>query len=263
MRSLDDLISLIDSPGIDKDPARDVIRAAPDLSYDDAYRLQFAVKQKRVAAGDRVAGYQASFTSASAQKFAPTMPVPMVGTLLGSLVRNDGATVELDSDFVVVESEIGVVMKRDLVGPHVSPLDALASIEGFFPAIEIAPVRPGVLEGKWSNQHMIAVQKAVGGYVILGSTITSPRNIDIRCEGVVISFDGQPRASAAAVEAMGSPLNVVAAVANKLANYGGSLKAGQFLITGSIPAPQRILPTDRRATVECTRLGQVSVQFAR
>jgi 2-keto-4-pentenoate hydratase len=249
MRSLDDLIPLFDAPDIDKEPALDVLRVAPELTYDDAYRLQFAIKQKRVKAGDSIAGYQASFTSAGAQKMVPTMPVPMVGTLLRSLIRNDGATVELDSDFVVIESEIGVVMKRDLAGPNVSPLDALAAIEGFFPAIEVAPVRPGVLEGKWSNQHLIAVQKAVGGYVVLGSTITSPRDIDIRLEGVVVSFDNKVRGSAAGVEAMGSPLHVIAAVANKLALYGHQLKAGQILITGSVPSPQRILPADQFSRV--------------
>ncbi|MFQ8433607.1 hypothetical protein, partial [Amaricoccus sp. W119] len=45
----------------------------------------------------------------------------------------------------------------------------LASTEGFLPAIEVAPQRPGVIEKKYSFAHMIAVQKSAGGYVVFGS----------------------------------------------------------------------------------------------
>jgi 2-keto-4-pentenoate hydratase len=263
MADLEMMIAHIDRPGIDSELDLDIIRIAPDLSLDDALRVQLGAKRRRVAAGDAIAGYQASFTSAAAQKMVPTMPPPMVGTLLASLIRPDGAAVGFDADLTVVECEIGMVLRRDLAGPHVTPIEALAAVEGFFPAIEVAPVRPGVLEGKWSNQHMIAVQKAKGGYVVTGSKLTSPANFDPRTEGVVVSVDGVPRASAAGVEAMGSPTNVLAAVANRLAAAGEWLRAGQIVITGSLPPPQRVGPGNAFAEAEFSRMGRVSVRFER
>jgi 2-keto-4-pentenoate hydratase len=104
MVDFEGLIDLIDRPGVDRSPSFDIIRSAPDLSLVDALRVQLGVKSRRVAAGDAIVGYQASFTSASAQKWAPSMPPPMVGTLLRSLMRTDGDVIELDEDPTYIES---------------------------------------------------------------------------------------------------------------------------------------------------------------
>lgn len=262
MKSLEELVNFIDRPGIDKHVENDIIKVAPDLSLSDALRVQIGAKKRRVADGDSIAGHQASFTSAAAQRMVPSMPVPMVGTLLASLIRSDGDEVALDAEVTAIESEVGILMKRDLKGPHVNPLQALAAVEAFFPAIEVAPIRPGLLEGKWSNQHIIAVQKAQGGYVVLGSKLTSPRQFDPRLEGVAVGVDGKHGASATGIEAMGSPLVVLAAIANRLAEVGEYLREGQVVITGSLPPPQRVGAGNRFAEVEFTRLGKVSVRFA-
>ena len=261
--SFEKLLDILDRPGIDKDVSQDIIKISPELSLDDAYRLQIASKRRRVQAGDRIAGYQASVTSAAAQKALPGIPAPMVGTLMQSLMRHSDATVTLDADINFIEPEIGVLLERDLTGPNVTALDVLAAAAGFFPAIEVAPVRPGVLEGKWSNQHVIAVQKAPGGFVIVGSKLTAPCDVDVRLEGMVVTIDGQTRASAAGVEAMGSPLNVVAAIANRLSLYGECLRAGMIVITGSLSTPQRVSQGVVDARVEFTTLGSVCVRFSR
>ncbi len=261
MQYIEALIDYIDHFGSDRDAAADILLFEPTLDCDTALKVQIGLKRRREAAGDVIVGHQASFTSASAQKLVPGMPPPMVGTLLRSLMRTDGDTVTLDGDPAYIEAEIGVLMKRDLQGPGVTPMQALAAIEAFLPAIEVAPLRPGVLEGKFSNQHLIAVQKASGGYVFTGTRLTSPSTFDPRLEGVVISIDGRARASAAGVEAMGNPLSVVAQVANRLAAAGEWLRAGQIVITGSLPPPQRLAPGEREARAEFTRLGSVSVRI--
>jgi 2-keto-4-pentenoate hydratase len=125
----------------------------------------------------------------------------------------------------------------------------------------VAPVRPGLLEGKWSNQHIIAVQKAEGGFVVCGPRLTSPADFDPRVEGVVVSVDGKARASAAGVETMGGPMNVLAAMANRLAAAGEYMRAGQIVITGSLPSPQRVGPENVFAEAEFSRLGRVTVRF--
>lgn len=262
MQDLESLIAHLDRPGIDKDPAEDIIRIAPDLSYDDAFRLQILTKRRQVERGDRVVGYQASLTSSGARKAMPHIPSPMVGTLLASLVRPEGAIVELDDELNFIEAEIAVLMKADLSGAHVTAADVLFAAAGYFPAVEVAPVRPGLLENKWSAQHLVAVQKAAGGYVIPGSKLTKVDGIDLRLEGAVTSIDGEVRGTACGVEAMDSPLNVVAAVVRRLATAGEGLKAGQFVMTGSLPAPQPIRKHNRCARVEFTRLGSVELRIA-
>ena len=261
MPSFEELLAILDQPRGDRQ--NDVGLLSPDLTIADAYRLQFAVKAARVAAGDRIVGRKAAFTSLSVRKQFPEFPAPLVGTILASHLREDGATIDLnaDSGITFVENEIGALMKRDLEGPGVTPLQALAAIEGFFPAIEIAPMNGGMLEGRRTNQHIIAKEKADGGYVIFGPTLLTPGQIDVRLEGSVMSINGEARGSGAGVEAMGSPVNVVAAIANRLAEYGEKLRAGEVVITGSLSGPARAVKGDRDALAEFTRLGRVTVRF--
>lgn len=262
MTTFDELLDHLDKPGVDKRLEHDIIRLAPEITYDDAFRLQLASKQRRIAEGDRLIGYQASLTSSGAQRAMPHIPAPMVGSLLASLARPEAAIVTLDDEVNFIEAEIGVLIKRDLEGERISAADALSAVEAYFPALEVAPVRPGVLENKWSAQHLLAVQKAPGGYVLFGSRFTSPNGFDLRIEGAITSIDGEVKGSACGVEAMGNPLNVVAAVVRRLAIAERGLKAGQIVMTGSLPAPQIVKAGNRSARVEFTRLGSVEVRLA-
>lgn len=261
MATFAELASHIDQPGIDGDPSRDIVKIKPDITQEEALAVQLAVKRRREERGDRIVGHQASFTSAGIRKLFPDAPRPMVGTLLSSMVRPSGEAVTLDCDEAFIESEMALVLGRDLEGPDLSPTEILAAIEGFLPAIEVAPLRPGVLEGRYSWPHSIAVQKADGGYIILGNRITPARGIDPRLEACLVSVDGEERAAAAGYEAMGNPLAVVAAMAAKLHAIGERLRAGQVILTGSLAPPQRVSAANRCADVEFATLGRVSVRL--
>ena len=204
MANWDELIEHLCQPGVDGDPAHDVLKLQPDLTLDQALALQLAVKRRREGEGDRIVGHQASFTSAGVRVMFPDAPRPMIGTLLASLMRNSGDEVVLDCERTFIESELGLILKRDVEGPNVARSEVLAAIEGFVPAIEVAPLRPGSLERAYSYQHMIAVQKAKGGFVVLGSKITAPHAIDPRLEGCLVSIDGEAKAGAVGFEAMGN-----------------------------------------------------------
>lgn len=262
MPDLEALVSHIDQPGIDKDPALDIVKVKPDITQVEALAVQLAVKRRREAEGDRIIGHQASFTSAAMRSIFPDAPRPMVGTLLASLARESGEQVELETSEVFVESEIALLLKKDLEGPALTASEILAATEAFLPAIEIAPSRPGVRAGLYSWPHMIAVQKAVGGFVVFGPRLTSPRAFDARLEGCLVSVDGEVRAGAVGYEAMGSPLTVVAAVARGLHAVGEKLRAGQVVMTGSIAPPQPVTAAHRQAQLEFQTLGSVSVRFS-
>jgi 2-keto-4-pentenoate hydratase len=220
--------------------------------------------KKRVAEGDSIVGYKASAVRGDAARQRPGVPVPSIGTLLRSQLRSDGDTVPIDAkegiDFV--EPEVLVLLKRDLTGPGVSPMDVLAATEAFFPSIEIAPMPPGFRELKWSHNHIIVDMKRTGS-VVIGHQGVSPDGIDLRLEGIVGRLDGEVKGSATACTVMGSPLNVVAAIANDLARFEMGLKAGQIIQTGSIIEPmQAKRGVTREALVEFTRIGSVKIRFS-
>lgn len=262
MVSFEDLVAHIDQPGVDQSPSRDIIRLKPDITQAEALAVQLAVKRRREAQGDRIIGHQASFTSAGIRTIFPDAPRPMVGTLLASLARESGERVELDVSEAFVESEMALVLKKDLEGPDLTATEVLSAVEAFLPAIEIAPLRPGVREGLYSWPHIIAVQKAVGGFVIFGSRLTSPKRFDPRLEGCLVSIDGEAKVGAIGFEAMGNPLVVVAAVARGLHAVGEKLKAGQVVMTGSLASPQVVTAENRYAQLDFQTLGAVGVQLA-
>lgn len=261
MIGMNALVEHIDRPGIDGDLAADIKKLKPDITEAEALAVQLAVKRKHVTNGDRIVGHQASFTSSAVRNLFPDSPHPMVGTLLESITRPDGDEVDLDTDLVVIECEIALLLGRDLEGSGLLPSDVLRATDAFLPAIEVAPLR--FTSGpRCSWMHQIAVQKAKGGYVVFGSKFTPARGIDPRLEGCLVSIDGQPRASACGFEAMGNPLSVVAAMAAKLAEIGEKLHAGQFIMTGSVTPPQRVKRgNDRVAFLQFATLGGVTVRL--
>jgi len=262
MATIEELITHMDQPGIDADPSKDISLIKPNITWAEALAVQFGVKRRKVAQGDKIIGHQGSFTSLSVREMFPDSPFPMLGTLLASLAREDGDEVELDTDKVFIESEIAVLLKKDLEGPNLTQTDVIAAVDAFLPAIEVAPLRPGVMEKKYSWAHCIAVQKAVGGFVVFGPKLTSPKGFDPRLEGCIIHMDGEAKAGATGFEAMGNPLHVVARLAAAAHEAGEKLKAGQIIMTGSIAPPQIISPTNKIARLDFQNLGSVSVRFA-
>jgi 2-keto-4-pentenoate hydratase len=85
--------------------------------------------------------------------------------------------------------------------------------------------------------------------------------IYLRLEGSVTSVSGAVKGSGTGVEVLGNPLNVVANMANQLAEFGLALKAGMVLMTGSLVSTGMTAEIGDDVMVEFTRLGRVSVNF--
>ena len=238
-------------------PYVDIIEKIPDLTWDDAYRLQFALAKRKIAKGDRLVGYKAAYTSRAMQQDRGVAG-PIIGSLMRSGSFEEGKPIKLrDSIETLAEPEIAVLLNRDLKGPGVTHEEALLAVEGIFPAIEIAEQTHG--GSKRSRQMGIAIHKSNGG-IMLGAPMSSPRGIDLRLEGMVISINGEVRGSATGVEVLGDPLSLVAVIANKIGDYGEMLEAGMILMTGSIVTATPVKPGDD-LTVEFTRIGSLHARF--
>jgi 2-keto-4-pentenoate hydratase len=239
-------------------PARDLLDESPDLSIDDAYRLQFALMRRRVKQGDRIIGYKAAYTTTAMQN-AYGVSGPSIGTLLKSLMLSEHQAIRISaSGKTSIEAEIAALLKHDLEGPGLTGHDVVRAIEGFLPSLEIAP--PSIGGARRSRQMGVAVHKSNIG-VIIGGPLTSPRGFDLRLEGAMVSINGQARGSGTAVEALGSPLNVIAYVGNLLANHGEKLHAGMIVMTGSVVPAVQVYPHDN-VVVEFNKLGRVRARFA-
>ena len=224
----------------------------------DAYRVQRDLVARLLADGDRVVGYKLGLTSAPMQRMFG-VDSPDFAPVLSSHVHPDGAEVAA-SDFIHprVEAEIALVLGEDLAGPDCSTLDVARATSGATPAIEIVDSRIAGWRIKLADT---IADLASSGAVVFGSTAVPVAGFDLRLAGMVFSRDGEMVATGAGAAALGGPLHATAWLVRTLAEFGDSLQAGQFVMTGALHAAVDIAP-GQLYRAEFDRLGPVSLRIA-
>ncbi len=188
------------------------------------------------------------------------LPDSTYGYLLESMILASGGSLDLAEVIAPkIESEICVRLGRDLAGPGVTAEDVLAAADAVRAAFEICDAR--IIDWKCPYPDFLA-DNGFSSRIVLGQSEWRPiREVDILGESVVLSKDGEAFAEGRGEMAMGSPAKAVAWLANKLADRGKGLKAGQLVMTGTLTP---ITPIERGATYVATfsTLGQVEQSFA-
>lgn len=254
---LTDLTDWLEERLAKPEPIPEILEQEPKLTTEEAYRIQMERMDRQVNRGDRIAGYKAALTSKAMQEESG-IGEPLLGTLLASRIFPEDQPISMTPFLVTtLEPELAVLLKGDLEGPGVTELDALAASAGYLPAVEIGDYRTGP---KARSLQQTLVCNTFNGGVVIGNTLTPAAGMDPRLEGMVLTHNGEVRASATAVEVLGHPMRSVAFMANKLAECGRSLRAGMLLMTGSIVRGIPIAAGDT-IEVEFTRVGRLSIRF--
>ncbi len=235
----------------------EVLGVFPGLTVSEAYRVQQGLIARRIEGGNRLVGYKAAMTS-QAMRDMVGHPEPVLGHLLAAGMLEESQPLAV-ADFVkpTVEPEVAVILKRGLAGPGVTRAAALAAIEGYAAAIEVGDIKTG--DNERSLQQTLVCNVMNGGQVA-GGMLVDKAGIDLRVEGMVLTINGEVRATATAAEVLGDPVNSVAFIANKLGELGGRLEPGMLLMTGSIVRGVPVSAGDR-VDVAFTRLGGVALRF--
>jgi 2-keto-4-pentenoate hydratase len=229
---------------------------AADLTLPQGYAIQRALEKALVERGDRVVGWKAGFTNAALQE-SYGVSEPVLAFLLASGVFASGDPVPA-SRFVSLglEVEMAFVMKAALAGPGVTAESALLAVEGARPAFELIDFR---MSGKPRGTDLVA-DGVLANAIVLGGPPTPVSGLDLSLEGVVYEENGQRVATATAAEVMGNPLNSLAWLANALGRMGGTIRAGDVVMTGSISKVFRPKAGDS-VRASFTRLGSVGCRF--
>ena len=239
-----------------KAPSPEIMEVFPDLSVDDAFRLQFALIDRRILQGETIIGMKAALTAKSMQEFFQVSE-PSPGYLTSDLLATAGEMAIGQWVMTIVEPEIAFILCHKLEGPGVTTVDVLHATEGVMAAIEIGHLRYGM--EKRSLQQFLAYN-TLNGAIALGHRMVALRDLDLRMEGMVMEVDGQPVGSGTGVEAMGDPVAVVAWLANTMARFERCLEPGMVIITGSIIKGAIVQP-GQHVRVEFTHLGAVEMEF--
>jgi 2-oxo-3-hexenedioate decarboxylase/2-keto-4-pentenoate hydratase len=227
-----------------------------------AYRVQDRVHAMLDAAGrGAVVGHKIGCTTRVMQDFLG-IANPCAGSVLASMAHRRSATLAFD-DFlhVGVECEIAVSLARDLP-PRATPhdIDEVArAIRAYLPAIE-------VVDDRWTDYRRVDTPTLIAddffhAACVLGEPVEASRAMDLAGVEGVMHVNGAAVGQGRGADVLGHPHAALAWLANALASRGRGLKAGQFVLTGSVVATKWVERGDR-VRVSLTQLGDASVEFA-
>lgn len=228
----------------------------PGVTEDDAYAVQRALVRRRMVGGGTLAGWKAGATNAGAMaNFGLTQAV--YGRLFAQMRLADGDS--LPAAALIhprVECEVAFVMARDLAGPGVTPEQALAAVEGACAAFEIVDART---EGWGAKMPEMIADNVFQARYLLGGLVPVA-GLDLAAIEVVLLKNGAEAARARGANVLGSPASSLAWMANRLAEHGHSLKAGDVVLAGSL-TPLVPCAAGDRLEAAFEQLGTVSVSF--
>src|SRR4029077_18162374 len=113
----------------------------PGITMADAYAIQKAWIEMKVAQGRTVKGHKIGLTSKAMQS-ALNIDEPDSGILLDDMFFADGGLVPTDRFIATrVEAELAFVMKARLSGPNCTMFDVLNATDLVVPALEILDTR--------------------------------------------------------------------------------------------------------------------------
>jgi 2-keto-4-pentenoate hydratase len=225
------------------------------LTLDDAYRIQLAMIDRRVAAGERQIGWKVGLTAkAIQQQFG--FHEPVFGCVLEMKQTGHifGATELINPGF---ESELCIRLRDGLKG-NVTAEQVRAAVEVIQPSFEIIETR-----GDFVRQIALALaDNAQQRSVVAGDPVPFTPAISLEQVLARVQLNGQEVAAARGSTVLGNPLNSIAWLSGKLGQYGRQLQPGDIVMTGSFV---RQFPLQRGdvAVAEFCGIGRVAVSIAK
>ena len=230
----------------------------PDVTYEDAYAIQLKTFDTRVRNGAVIVGKKIGLTSRAMQDQF-NIREPDYGMITDTMMAREGAPVPMSSLILPrIEPEIAFLLKEDLKGPGINAANVIEATEGVLPAFEVIDSR--YRDWKITVKDSIS-DNASAALMILGGVLTPVKDLDLRYTGLVLEKNGEVVSTGAGAAVLGNPAESVAWLANKLTEYGITLKKGEFVMSGSLVSAVKVeAGANLRATFD--RIGAVSVVFA-
>ncbi|EHL78895.1 2-keto-4-pentenoate hydratase [Bacillus smithii] len=215
---------------------REVVRLTseiPDLTPEQAYRIQEELVNLKLANGHRIIGPKMGLTSfAKMQQMKVNEPI--YGYVLDDMLIESGETVSF-SEFIhpKVEIEIAFFLGEDIEGPSVTSAQVMSATAYVAPALEI-------IDSRYKNFQFtlpdVIADNASASRVVIGNKLTpvSSLKTDLELIGAVLYINGELKANGAGAAILNHPANSIAALANMLARSGKKLQAGDIILAGAI-----------------------------
>lgn len=231
----------------------------PGFTPQDAYAVQLAWVEAKQAAGAKVVGKKIGLTSPKMQEMFHVNE-PDYGHLLDfMLIENQGNIPVSSLVQPKVEAEIAFVLRRDIRGPGVTTEAVLEATEYVLPALEIIDSR--FANWKITLPDTVSDNASSGRVVLNRAAARSVSGLDLATVEMVLEKNGAEISRGLASAVQGHPATAVAWLANKFAEFGQGLRAGEVIMSGAIAGAFDAGARDY-FRAQMTGLGTVEVRFS-
>lgn len=213
----------------------------------DAYAVQEAWVDRKIADGRKVTGYKIGLTS-RAMQMAMNIDTPDFGVLLDDMAFANGGTITA-TDFTDprIETEFAFVLRDKLFGEDVTLEQVMDATDYVVPALELIAARSFRVDPETGYTRTvfdtIADNAANAGY-ILGDTHIDPAAVDLRWAGAMLYLNGEIEETGLGGGVMGHPAHGIRWVCKRFAPHGIGLEPGQVILAGSFTRPVAVQAGD-------------------
>jgi len=212
----------------------------PGMTLDDAYAVQEAWVEMKLAAGRRVIGHKIGLTS-KAMQAALNIDTPDSGVLLDDMLFADGGTIPSERFIGTrIEVELAFIIRSRLEGPACTIADVLNATEFVAPAFEILDTRIERVDPHSKTTRIIVdtvSDNAANAGLVMGRQPFRQVEADLRWVGAIVTRNGVVEETGLAAGVLNHPAASVAWLARRLSQQGKALEPGQIVLSGSFIRP--------------------------
>ena len=235
----------------------------PDITIEDAYAIQRAWVDKKIADGRKLIGHKIGLTS-RAMQVSSNIDEPDYGGLLDDMLFDEGTDIPIDR-FIVprLEVELAFILGKPLKGPNCTIFDVYDATEYVIPALEIIDARIQQVDEESGVTRKVfdtISDNAANAGVVMGGRPIRAMDLDLRRVSAILYRNGVIEESGVAAAVLNHPAKGVAWLANRLAPYDVGLEAGQLILGGSFTRPVAVRPGDT-FHVDYDDLGAIACRF--
>ena len=235
----------------------------PGLDMEDAYAIQAALVRRFVDAGRVIRGWKIGLTS-KAMQYALNIDIPDSGVLFEDMFFDNGGAVPTERFIATrIEAEICFIMKDDLQGPGVTAADVIAATESVCPSLEILDTRIIPKDPETGAIRKVTdtiSDNAANAGIVLGDERHAIDTFDLRWVGAIVSRDDEVEETGLGAGVLNDPVEGIVWLANRLAQYGDKISAGDVVLSGSFIRPVQA-PKGSLIEADFGDFGQVSCRF--
>jgi 2-oxo-hept-3-ene-1,7-dioate hydratase len=238
--------------------------AYPGMTLDDAYAVQQALIRQKLSSGRRKIGWKIGLTSRAMQQ-ALNITTPDSGVLLDDMLFANGSTVPAGR-FIQprIEAEIAFVMKSPLAGADCTREDVLAATSYVAASLEILDTRILRADPATGQARIITdtiSDNAANAGLVLGDQQHSIAAHDLRWVGAIVSRNHAVEETGLGAGVLNDPVTSVLWLAQRMAQYGQQIEAGDIVLSGSFIRPIEC-PPGSNVTADFGPFGSVAINFA-